>query len=98
VIRNALSPESRPARILPGAGSGPHAGILAAQARLTQGFVLGSEYGSATALMIEHSPNGEARAASWQRVSQNIAGLSASGIAWPQQPSRVQERYPSHRA
>jgi MFS transporter, MHS family, proline/betaine transporter len=62
-------------------------GILIA--RLIQGFVLGSEYGSATALMIEHSPNGEARAASWQRGSQNIAGLSASGIAWLRQPIRV---------
>lgn len=55
-------------------------GILAA--RLIQGFALGGEYGSATALMIEHSPRGESRAASWQGISQNVAGLLASGVAW----------------
>ncbi len=55
-------------------------GILVA--RLIQGFALGGEFGSATALMIEHSPNGETRAASWQGISQNLAGLMASGVAW----------------
>jgi len=55
-------------------------GILLA--RLLQGFALGGEFGSATALMIEHSPQGEARAASWQSTSQNFAGLFASGTAW----------------
>ena len=55
-------------------------GILAA--RLIQGLALGGEFGSATALMIEHSEGGEARAASWQGTSQNVAGLLASGVAW----------------
>ena len=55
-------------------------GILLA--RLIQGFALGGEYGSSTALMIEHSPSGETRAASWQGISQNVAGLMASGVAW----------------
>jgi MHS family proline/betaine transporter-like MFS transporter len=55
-------------------------GILAA--RLIQGFALGGEFGSATALMIEHSTGSETRAASWQGTSQNFAGLFASGLAW----------------
>lgn len=55
-------------------------GILTA--RLVQGLALGGEFGSATALMIEHSEGGEARAASWQGTSQNVAGLLASGVAW----------------
>jgi MHS family proline/betaine transporter-like MFS transporter len=55
-------------------------GILLA--RLIQGFALGGEFGSATALMIEHGKGGETRAASWQGISQNFAGLFASGIAW----------------
>ncbi len=55
-------------------------GILAA--RLIQGLALGGEFGSATALMVEHSAGAEARAASWQGTSQNVAGLLASGIAW----------------
>lgn len=55
-------------------------GILAA--RLIQGFALGGEFGSATALMIEHAAGGETRAASWQGISQNVSGLLASGIAW----------------
>jgi MHS family proline/betaine transporter-like MFS transporter len=69
--------------LMPGCNSiGIAAPIGILLARLIQGFALGGEYGSATALMIEHSPNGEARAASWQAVSQNFAGLFASGIAW----------------
>jgi len=54
-------------------------GILAA--RLIQGFALGGEFGSATALMIEHSKGRESNAASWQGTSQNIAGLIGSGFA-----------------
>ena len=54
-------------------------GILAA--RLIQGFALGGEFGSATALMIEHSKGRESHAASWQGTSQNIAGLVGSGFA-----------------
>jgi len=63
-----------------------HIGILAPLgvlvARLLQGFALGGEFGSSTALMIEHSAGAETEAASWQGVSQNLAGLLASGIAW----------------
>jgi MHS family proline/betaine transporter-like MFS transporter len=55
-------------------------GILAA--RLIQGFALGGEFGSATALMIEHAEGGETKAATWQGVSQNISALVASGIGW----------------
>ena len=55
-------------------------GILAA--RLLQGFALGGEFGSATALMIEHSPAEEGRAGSWQGISQYIASLVAASVAW----------------
>jgi MHS family proline/betaine transporter-like MFS transporter len=55
-------------------------GILLA--RLIQGFALGGEFGSATALMIEHSAGRECYAASWQGTSQNIAGFAGSGIAY----------------
>jgi MHS family proline/betaine transporter-like MFS transporter len=55
-------------------------GILIA--RLIQGFALGGEFGSATALMIEHSPGGESFAASWQGTSQNIAGLFGTAVAF----------------
>jgi MHS family proline/betaine transporter-like MFS transporter len=55
-------------------------GILLA--RLIQGFALGGEFGSSTALMIEHSEGRESHAASWQGTSQNIAGLVGSGIAF----------------
>ena len=51
-------------------------------ARLMQGFALGGEFGSSTALMIEHSAGTETEAAAWQGVSQNLAGLFAAGIAW----------------
>ena len=55
-------------------------GILAA--RLVQGFALGGEFGSSTALMMEHSAGDETRAASWQGTSQYVASLLASGVAW----------------
>lgn len=55
-------------------------GILLA--RLIQGFALGGEFGSATALMIEHSPGGESLAGSWQGTSQNIAGLFGTAVAF----------------
>jgi len=51
-------------------------------ARLIQGFALGGEFGSATALMIEHSVGRESHAASWQGTSQNFALLFGSGTAW----------------
>jgi len=55
-------------------------GILLA--RLIQGFALGGEFGSSTALMIEHSAGRESNAASWQGTSQNIAGLVGSSVAF----------------
>jgi len=55
-------------------------GILLA--RLIQGFGLGGEFGSATALMIEHSGGRETNAASWQGSSQNIAFLIGSLVAY----------------
>lgn len=55
-------------------------GILLA--RLVQGFSLGGEFGGSTAFMIEHSPAGEAQAASWQGTSQLIGGMTASGAGW----------------
>jgi len=55
-------------------------GILLA--RLIQGFALGGEFGSSTALMIEHSAGRESHAASWQGTSQNIAVFIGSGVAF----------------
>jgi MHS family proline/betaine transporter-like MFS transporter len=55
-------------------------GILLA--RLIQGFALGGEFGSATALMIEHSAGRETHAASWQGTSQNAALLFGAGLAY----------------
>ncbi len=55
-------------------------GILLA--RLIQGFALGGEFGSATALMIEHSAGRETHAASWQGTSQNFALLFGSALAY----------------
>ncbi len=63
------------------AAIGLAAPLLILLARLIQGFALGGEFGSATALMIEHSPGTETNAASWQGTSQNIAGLIGATIA-----------------
>ncbi|MBO0872061.1 MAG: MFS transporter [Pseudonocardia sp.] len=48
-------------------------GILVA--RLIQGFAAGGEYGSATALMVEHLPHRRGFAASWQFTSQAMSTL-----------------------
>ena len=48
-------------------------------ARLIQGFAAGGEYGSATALMVEHLPNRRGFAASWQFTSQSMSTL-LSGV------------------
>jgi MHS family proline/betaine transporter-like MFS transporter len=53
-------------------------GILVA--RLVQGFAAGGEYGSATALMVEHLPNRRGFAASWQFTSQSLSTLFAGVI------------------
>jgi MHS family proline/betaine transporter-like MFS transporter len=50
-------------------------GILVA--RLVQGFAAGGEYGSATALMVEHLPSRRGFAASWQFTSQSMSSLIA---------------------
>ncbi|HEX4249170.1 MAG TPA: MFS transporter [Pseudonocardia sp.] len=52
-------------------------GILVA--RLIQGFAAGGEYGSATALMVEHLPARRGFAASWQFTSQSLSTL-LSGV------------------
>ncbi|MBM6622730.1 MFS transporter [Micrococcaceae bacterium RIT802] len=53
-------------------------GILVA--RLIQGFAAGGEFGTATAMMVEHLPGRRGFAASWQFASQAMAGLMAAGI------------------
>ena len=53
-------------------------GILVA--RLIQGFSAGGEFGSATALMVEHLPHRRGYAASWQFTSQSISTLLAAAL------------------
>ncbi len=53
-------------------------GILVA--RLIQGFSAGGEFGSATALMVEHLPGRRGFAASWQFTSQAAATLLAATL------------------
>lgn len=53
-------------------------GILVA--RLIQGFAAGGEFGSATAMMVEHLPGRRGFAASWQFASQAMASLMAASI------------------
>jgi len=51
-------------------------GILVA--RLVQGFAAGGEFGSATAMMVEHLPERRGFAASWQFTSQAASSLLAA--------------------
>jgi MHS family proline/betaine transporter-like MFS transporter len=53
-------------------------GILVA--RLIQGFSAGGEFGSATALMVEHLPGRRGYAASWQFTSQSVSTLLAATL------------------
>jgi MHS family proline/betaine transporter-like MFS transporter len=53
-------------------------GILVA--RLIQGFSAGGEFGSATALMVEHLPGRRGFAASWQFTSQSVSTLLAASL------------------
>ena len=53
-------------------------GILVA--RLIQGFAAGGEFGSATAMMVEHLPGRRGFAASWQFTSQAMSSLLAASI------------------
>ena len=57
---------------------GPLAAIGVLIARLIQGFAAGGEFGSATALMVEHLPHRRGFAASWQFTSQAISSLIAA--------------------
>ncbi len=54
-------------------------GVLAA--RLIQGFAVGGEFGSATAMMMEHAPRRAGFFASFQFSSQALAGILGAGIA-----------------
>ncbi|MBV8778411.1 MAG: MFS transporter [Alphaproteobacteria bacterium] len=49
-------------------------------ARLTQGFSVGGEFGSATAFLVEHSKERKGFMASWQWASQGVTALVASAF------------------
>lgn len=53
-------------------------GILAS--RLIQGFSVGGEFGSATALLVEHAPSRRGFMSSWQYASQGLTTLLAAGM------------------
>jgi MHS family proline/betaine transporter-like MFS transporter len=55
-------------------------GILAA--RLLQGFSTGGEFGGATAFMLEHGGRRGGLIASFQFISQGLASLAGSGVAY----------------
>jgi MFS transporter, MHS family, proline/betaine transporter len=57
-------------------GAAAPIGILLA--RLIQGFAAGGEFGSATAMMVEHLPARRGFAASWQFTSQAMSSLLAA--------------------
>lgn len=64
----------------PASAIGLAAPLLILLARLIQGFAAGGEFGSATALMVEHLPHKRGFAASWQFTSQAMASLIASAL------------------
>ena len=69
--------------VVPGyAQIGYLAPALVIVARLVQGFSLGGEYGSATALLIEHNPDRAGLFASFQTISQSASSALAAGIGW----------------
>ncbi len=69
--------------VVPGeARIGYLAPALVIAARLVQGFSLGGEYGSATALLIEHNPERAGFFASFQTISQSASSALAAGIGW----------------
>ncbi|HAR14176.1 MAG TPA: MFS transporter, partial [Bradyrhizobium sp.] len=49
-------------------------------ARLVQGFSAGGEFGSSTALLVEHMPERRGFVASWQFASQGVSGLLGAGF------------------
>jgi MHS family proline/betaine transporter-like MFS transporter len=54
--------------------------VLVILARLVQGFAAGGEFGSATAYLVEQSPNRRGFMGSWQFASQGVATLLAAGF------------------
>ena len=54
--------------------------ILMLLSRLIQGFSAGGEFGSATAFMIEHSPDRKSFYASWQVATQGVSMLLAGSF------------------
>ncbi|MBS0529436.1 MAG: MFS transporter, partial [Proteobacteria bacterium] len=56
------------------------AAVLAA--RLLQGFSAGGEFGSSTALLVEHAPDRRGFIASWQFASQGLSGLLSSAFGF----------------
>lgn len=55
--------------------------ILIVCARLLQGFAAGGEFGSATAFLVEQSPDRRAFFASWQMASQGLSIALGAGVA-----------------
>ena len=69
--------------IMPGyAVIGPWAAIGILVARLIQWFSAGGEFGAATAFMIEHAGRRAGFFGSFQFLSQAVAAIAGSGIAW----------------
>jgi MFS transporter, MHS family, proline/betaine transporter len=62
------------------ASIGALAPLLVIVARLVQGFSAGGEFGSSTALLVEHMPHRRGFIASWQFASQGLSGLLGAGF------------------
>ncbi|MFO1058555.1 MAG: MFS transporter [Dongiaceae bacterium] len=59
---------------------GPAAPVLVLCARLLQGFLVGGEFASSTAFLVEHRPDRAGYFGSWQWSSQGLAALAATGM------------------
>ena len=62
------------------ASIGIAAPILVIAARLIQGFSVGGEFGSSTAILVEHRPDRAGFFASWQWSSQGLSAVPATGL------------------
>lgn len=62
------------------ASIGVLAPLLVIMARLVQGFSAGGEFGSSTALLVEHMPGRRGFVASWQFASQGLSSLLGAGF------------------